>query len=187
MQILPEYHLTRICLKYIHIVSSGIWLGTGASIILLLFLNSKIVDSNALIALRLASTSIDNYLLIPSACICITSGAVICVVEGLDMFSCSWIITKCACSIMALVLGTFLAPDMYQLSGIIDPQRVYAVYHLDHADIIAAITILAISQTAIILFVIFISIKRPCTNFKNCKHCKESRLIERHDKHQTTH
>lgn len=76
---------------------------------------------------------------------------------------------------MALLMGTFIAPGMYQLASISDYDHVQAIYNLDYHDIITAIIILAISQTLIILFVIFISIKRPCTNFKNCMHCRETR------------
>ena len=175
MQPLPEYHIIRICLKYIHIVSSGIWLGTGMSILLLLYLNTITIDRNALIALNLATTSIDNYLLIPSACISIASGAGICVVEGLGMFTCSWIITKNVCSIMALTLGTFIAPEMYHLSSIADAERNHALHSLEYNDSMISILILAVTPTAILYYLFFISIKRPCTSYKNCTHCKESR------------
>jgi hypothetical protein len=178
MRSLPVYHGLRICLKYIHIVSSGIWLGAGCSILFLLFLNSQTHNEKELFAFNLATTSIDNYLLIPSACICIASGAINCIAEDLMMFSCSWIITKCACSIMALALGTFIAPGINQLSGIVNLERYNTRYNLEYPDILNANIILAISQTLILLYVIFISVKRPCSNFKNCKQCRESRQIE---------
>jgi large-conductance mechanosensitive channel len=177
MRALPAYHTIRIILKYVHIVSSALWLGTGASILLLLSLYNEIIDEHALIAFNLASTSIDNYLLIPSACISMASGVTICIIEDLDMFSCSWIITKCVCAIMAIALGTFIAPVMYQMSGIVDSKDVNVLFNLDYYDILTATFILVISQLLIILFIIFISIKRPCTNFRNCKQCRESRLI----------
>jgi hypothetical protein len=179
MRSLPEYHSLRICLKYIHLVSSGLWLGSGCSILFLLFLNSQNHNEKELFAYNIATTNIDNYLLIPSACICILSGAIICVAEDLMMFSCSWIITKCVCSIMALALGTFIAPGIDQLSGIVNFDRVNIRYNHEYIDILTANIILAISQTLILLYVIFISIKRPCSNYKNCKYCRESLQAER--------
>lgn len=107
MRSLPVYHSLRICLKYVHIVSSGLWLGSGGSILFLLFLNMHTQNEKEMFALNLATTGIDNYLLIPSACICIVSGAIICVAEDLMMFSCSWIITKSACSNNGTVPGYF--------------------------------------------------------------------------------
>jgi hypothetical protein len=141
----------------------------------LLFLNLHTQNEKEMFAFNLAATGIDNYLLIPSACICIVSGAIICAAEDLMMFSCSWIITKCACSIMALSLGTFIAPGISQLSDIVTLDNITTRYNLEYLDILAANLVLAIVQTLVLFYVVFISIKRPCTSFKNCKQCRESR------------
>jgi hypothetical protein len=178
MRPLPVYHNLRICLKYIHIVSTGLWLGSGGSILFLLFLNAQTHIENELYAFNLATSCIDNYLLIPSASVCILSGAIICIAEDLMMFTCSWIITKCACSIMALAIGTFIAPGIDQLSDIIDLTRRSTGIDSEYLDILTSNQLLALFQTAIILYVIFTSIRRPCANFKNCKQCRESRQIE---------
>jgi uncharacterized membrane protein len=175
MRPLPVYHSLRICLKYIHVVSTGLWLGSGGSILFLLFLNSQTQNSKELYAYNLATSCIDDYLLIPSASICIVSGAIICFAEDLMMFTCSWIITKCACSIMALAIGTFIAPEISQLLDLVNLARTSSLPNHEYLDVLLASLILAIFQTLIILYVIFISIKRPCANFKNCKQCRESR------------
>jgi large-conductance mechanosensitive channel len=178
MRSLPVYHRGRIYLKYIHIVTTGLWLGSGGSILFLLYLSLQSSNDRELMAFNSAMTAIDNYLLIPCACIGIASGAIICAVEELDMFSCSWVITKSVCSIMALFLGTLIIPGMDQLTRIVNLDRFYTRYDLDFNDILITNIILGIFQTLIILFVIFISVKRPCTSFKNCKQCRESRQNE---------
>jgi len=177
MRPFPVYHSLRIALKYIHIVSTGLWLGSGGSILFLLFLNLQSHNSMELYAFNLATSSIDNYLLIPSASVCIVSGAVICVVEDLMMFTCSWIITKCACAIMALSVGTFIAPEIGELMDFGNSIKSSVQHSTDYFDILTTSLFLAIFQTLIILYVVFISIKRPCSNFKNCRQCRESRHI----------
>jgi uncharacterized membrane protein len=175
MRSLPVYHNLRICLKYIHIVATALWLGTGVSVLFLLFLSSQTHNEKELAALSLATTGIDDYLLIPGACICFASGALICIAEDLMMFSCRWIITKCACSMMALSLGAFIAPGIDKISGI--GNYLQASYNREYADELNSNIILAIFQMLTILYVIYISIKRPCSNFKNCKQCRESRPV----------
>jgi hypothetical protein len=76
---------------------------------------------------------------------------------------------------MALAMGTFIAPGMAQLSGDAHLEMNNILHYPDYLDVLTAIIILAVSQTSKLLYVIFISIKRPCTSFKNCKHCRESR------------
>ena len=171
MRPLPVYHDLRICLKYIHIVSTGLWLGSGGSLLFLLFLNSQTHDGKELHTLNLATCCIDNFLLIPSASVCILSGAIICIAEDLMMFTCSWIITKCLCSILALSIGTFIAPGISQLSEVVNLVNTQFEYH----DMLSANLVLAVFQTLILLYVIFTSVKRPCSNFKNCKQCRDSR------------
>jgi uncharacterized membrane protein len=173
MHPLPVYHNLRIGLKYLHIVSTGLWLGSGGSLLFLLFLNSQTHNGKELYAFNLATSCIDNFLLIPSASVCILSGAIICVAEDLMMFTCSWIITKCLCSILALSIGTFIAPGISQLSEVVNLVSTQFEYH----DMLSANLVLAIFQTLILLYVIFTSVKRPCSNFKNCKQCRESREI----------
>jgi len=177
MRPLPVYHNLRICLKYVHVVSTGLWLGSGGSILFLLFLNWQTRNGKELYAFNLATSCIDNYLLIPSASICIVSGTIICVAEDLMMFTCSWIVTKCACSILALSIGTFIAPEINQLLDIVTSGRASTHLNLEYSDILTTSLFLAIFQTLIILYVVFTSIKRPCSNFKNCKQCRESRQV----------
>jgi uncharacterized membrane protein len=181
MRSLPVYHRARIYLKYIHIVATGLWLGSGGSILFMLYLSLQSGNEWELVSFNRAMTAIDSYLLIPGACICIAVGAVICVVEDLSMFSCSWVITKSVCSIMALYLGTLIIPGMGLLAGIVHLDVIYTRYDLDYYDLLLTNTMLCIFQTMIILFVIFISVKRPCANFKNCMQCRESRQNERKD------
>ena len=173
MRPLPVYHHLRIGLKYIHIVSTGFWLGSGGSLLFLLFLNSQTHNAKELYAFNLATSCIDNFLLIPSASVCILSGAIICVAEDLMMFACSWIITKSLCSMMALSIGTFIAPGIRQLSEVVNPVST----RFEYLDLLSSNLVLAIFQTSILLYVIFTSVRRPCSNFKNCKQCRESGQI----------
>ena len=174
MRSLPVYHRNRIFLKYIHIVSAGLWLGSGGSILFLLYLSLQSCNERELVAFSTAMSAIDNYLLIPGACLCIAGGAVSCIVEDLSMFSCSWVITKSVCSIMALFLGTLIVPGMDLLAGMVHLESIYSHYNLEYHDILMTNFMLCIFQMLIVLFVIFISIKRPCSSFTNCKQCRES-------------
>ena len=179
MRSLPVYHRARIILKYIHIVSAALWLGSGGSILFLLYLSLQSHNERELIAFSTAMSAIDNYLLIPGACVCIAGGVVICAIEDLGMFSCSWVITKSVCSIMALFLGTLIIPGMDLLAGIVNLEAIYTRYDVEYRDILVTNIILCIFQMVIVLFVIFISVKRPCSNFKNCLQCREHGQNER--------
>ncbi len=176
MRTLPAYHHIRVLIKYLHVVTAGLWLGTGASILLLLYLSTRTVTGDELYAFTRAVLCIDNYLLVPGACACILSGVAICTVEGMCFFSCGWILGKCVGSVAALTIGSFFMIHwMALLSKIVDMERIKAMQNLDYLDIWRADVILGTVQSAILLGIIYVSIKRPCLNFKNCKHCRESR------------
>ena len=176
MQSLPVYHRIRILLKYLHVVSSGIWVGTGACILLLLYLDSQTVRGDELFAFNRAIVCIDDYLLIPGATLCIVSGVTICIIEDFEMFSCRWVLRKCAGSIAALTIGIFfMAPWMKLLKEIVDSERILSLSNLDYLDIWRADVILSVIQLVVLLYIIYMSIKRPCLNFQNCKQCRESR------------
>jgi uncharacterized membrane protein len=180
MRTLPVYHRFRVLLKYLHIVSAGLWLGSGACVLLLLYLSTGTAKGDELYAFTLAVLCIDNCLLVPAACLCFLSGVAICGVEGMCFFTCGWVMGKCIGSVAALAIGSFFMVHwMALLSKIVDIERIKAMQNLDYLDIWRADVILGIVQTCILLSIIYIAIKRPCVNFKNCKQCRESGSVPR--------
>jgi len=178
MRPLPVYHRFRIFLKYLHVVSASLWIGSGSCILLLFFLATRTQKGDELFAFTYAVLCVDNYLLVPSACLSIGSGVAICVAEGMCFFSCGWILGKCVGSVATLAIGSsFMLHWMALLSRIVDSERITAMHNPDFLDIWRADVLLGLVQSGILLYIIFISIKRPCINFRNCKQCRESRTV----------
>jgi uncharacterized membrane protein len=174
MHVLPKYHRLRILLKYLHIIASCVWLGAGFSVMVLLVLNRRATTADQLFALNFGIKYLDDYLIVPAAAGCLLSGFVICVIANLGVTSCRWVVTKWTITLAAALFGAVcLAPWMKRLAALcngsspavfIDP-RYWRAYHLDVA--------FGTLQTAVLLYLMLISVLKPCNTYHNCVHCRE--------------
>ena len=174
MQTLPEFHCVRLILKCLHIISSCLWLGAGFSVMLLLYLSRQAGSGDALSAFNNAISYLDDFLIVPSAAVSFASGVAICLVANLGLTSCRWVVTKWAITVAAVVFGALcLAPWMEKLAvlsnalGFIafaDPGY-FRTYYLD--------VIFGALQTIVLLYLMLISVLKPCSGYRNCVHCRE--------------
>lgn len=175
MHVLSRYHRLRILLKYLHIISSCLWLGAGFSVMVLLFLNRRATSADQLYALNFGIKSLDDYLIVPAAGACLLSGFVICIIANLGVTSCRWVVTKWTITLAAALFGAVcLAPWMKRLTALcsggepavfIDPLY-WQAYYLDVA--------FGAVQTGVLLYLMMISVLKPCNAYHNCVHCREA-------------
>ena len=174
MQVLQKYHYIRIILKLAHIVSACVWLGAVVCIGLMLYLNYISRSSDELLAFSLGMKCMDNYLIGPSVVICFLSGYFICLTANLRLLDCRWVATKWIGTWVAMLFGIFwLAPWLRKLEALCFKQRFivftsptyYHVYWLDCFNLLA--------QTVLLVYLMFISVKKPCSDFRNCVGCRE--------------
>lgn len=174
MHVLPKYRRLRVLLKYLHIIASCIWLGAGFSVMVLLFLNRRATTADQLFALNSGIKYLDDYLIIPAAGGSLLSGFVICVIANLGVTTCRWVVTKWTITLAASLFGAVcLAPWMKRLtalcsgssSAVFSDPNYWRAYHLDVA--------FGTLQTAVLLYLMLISVLKPCNAYHNCVHCRE--------------
>jgi hypothetical protein len=174
MHTLPEFHRIRLYLKYLHIMSSCLWLGAGFSVMVLLHLGRLAGSGDALSAFNVAIRHLDNFLIIPSAASSFLSGVALCQVANLGLTSCRWVVTKWTVTVVAMVFGALcLAPWMSQLAVLSEALGFIALadpgyFHTYYLDVIFGAL-----QTIILLYLMLISVLKPCSGYRNCVHCRE--------------
>ncbi len=115
-----------------------------------------------------------RHLIVPAAGVCLLSGFAICIIANLGVTSCRWVVTKWTITLAAALFGAVcLAPWMKRLTALcsggepavfIDP-RYWQAYYLDVA--------FGALQTGVLLYLMMISVLKPCNAYHNCVHCRE--------------
>ena len=174
MQTLPEFPRVRLILKYLHIIASCIWVGAGFSVMVLLYLSRLAGSGDALSALNAAIRHLDDFLIVPSAALSFLSGVAICLAANLGLTSCRWVVTKWTVTVAAVAFGALcLAPWMEKLAVLSSALGFFAfadpgyfrTYYLD--------VIFGALQTVVLLYLMLISVLKPCSGYRNCVHCRE--------------
>lgn len=174
MQVLEEYSTVSIVLKFAHIISSCIWFGTVVCIGVLLYLNHESGSTAELNAFNQGIHYLDNYLIGPSVIVSILSGVFLCFSKKLQLFACRWVIKKWLGSLIAVAFGLiWLAPWLRELEIICKINQFmvftlpgyYRTYYLNHISLVV--------QEIMLLYLILISLLKPCADHKNCIHCRE--------------
>lgn len=174
MQTLPEFHRIRLFLKYLHIISSCLWVGAGFSVMVLLYLSRLAGSGDALFAFNVGIQYLDNFLIIPSAALCFLSGVALCLVANLRLTSCRWVVTKWTITVAAMVFGSLcLAPWMRRLAALSDVLGFGAFADPDYFRTYYVDVIFGVLQTIVLLYLMLISVFKPCTGYRNCVHCRE--------------
>jgi len=174
MRVLREYNTTSIVLKLGHIISSCIWFGAVVSIGVLLYLNHESGSTEELNAFNLGIHCLDNFLIGPSVVVSVLSGVFLCFNNNLQLFACRWVLKKWLGSLFAVEFGViWLAPWLRQMEIIcrINQYMVFTIpvyyrtYYLNHVSLLV--------QEIMLLYLILISLLKPCAGNKNCVHCRE--------------
>ncbi len=174
MQTLPEFHRVRLLLKYLHIISSCLWVGAGFSVMVLLYLSRLAGNGDSLCAYNVGIRYLDNSLIIPSAALSFMSGLALCMVANLRLVSCRWVVTKWTVTLAAMLFGALcLAPWMKELSALskvlgltaFADTGYFRTYYLD--------AVFGALQTIVLLYLMLISVLKPCSGYRNCVHCRE--------------
>ena len=181
VETLPQYKRTRVAFKYLHVITSCIWLGAGLSVMVLLLASRTATSDEAIRTFNLAIHFLDYLLIIPSAGACFITGIAICFVAGLGLVRCSWIMKKVLVTVAALLFGALcVAPKADKLMHM--PQQAEAGQYWTHQFLKAHLlyTGSASFQTGILLYVILISVLKPCNEHKNCINCQQLKRESSH-------
>jgi hypothetical protein len=161
--------------KCLHIVTACLWLGGGASVLLLLALDSGTRNGDELFAFNQAIRAIDAWLIVPSAALNAGSGLALCRRNRLGIISCRWVVTKWVVTLAAILFGAVcLGPWLLSLSRLAGLNRLavfdnfvyYRTYHLG--------TIAGALQAIVLLYLVVMSVLKPCAvTGGNCTLCRE--------------
>jgi uncharacterized membrane protein len=171
---LRKYNIVRVILNMAHIISACLWMGAIVCIGFMLYLNYDSGSVDELLAFNLGMRCLDNYLVGPSVVICLVSGFFLCLSANLRLFACRWVATKWVGTWVAAIFGAlWLSPWLVKLEklcmehrfGVFATPLYYRVYWLDCFNILV--------QLALMMYLLFISIEKPCLGHKNCVSCRE--------------
>jgi uncharacterized membrane protein len=174
MLVLQKYHIIRVILNMAHIISACLWMGAVVCIGFMLYLNYDSGSTDELLAFNLGMKCLDNYMVGPSVVTCLLSGFLLCMSANLRLFACRWVATKWVGTWVAAIFGVlWLSPWLVKLEKLCLQQHFtvfasplyYRVYWLDCLNLLV--------QVALLVFLLYISIDKPCSGHKNCVNCRE--------------
>jgi hypothetical protein len=174
MQVLQKYHVARIVLNLAHIISACLWMGAVVCIGFMLYLNYDSASTEELLAFNLGIKVLDYYMVGPSVIVCFITGLLLCMGANLRLFGCRWVMTKWVGTWVASLFGAlWLSPWLHRLEKICLQQHFtvfaspvyYRIYWLDCCNILV--------QIGLLVYLMLMSIEKPCEGHKNCVNCRE--------------
>ena len=169
-----KYHTVRIVLNLAHIISACLWMGAVVCIGFMLYLNHDSTSTEELLAFNRGINYLDNYMVGPAVVVCFASGVFLCMSANLRLFGCRWVMTKWVGTWAATLFGVFwLAPWLHKLEKICLQEHFtvfatplyYRIYWLDCLNIFV--------QIGLLVYLMLMSIEKPCEGHKNCVSCRE--------------
>ncbi|WP_224982993.1 hypothetical protein [Geomonas agri] len=169
----PLYAALQAALKQAHMLSSAILAGSGACLLYLLHIYTTSSQRIETAVLNQSTIELVQYLLLPSAAFCITTGALISLADSRSIFSCHYMMTKLmnACTIAAI--GAISYFGLGKLAAAASDVRGVSVGgHMFQAEGLLGVTnLLAAVLMGTILFVLYNVVRRPCSDEGGCKGC----------------
>jgi len=174
MQVLQKYHGVRIVLNLAHIISACLWMGAVVCIGFMLYLNYDSTSTDELLAFNLGIKVLDYYMVAPSVVVCFLSGLFLCTTANLRLMGCTWVATKWIGTWVASLFGAlWLSPWLHRLERLCLQHRFtvfatpayYRIYWLDCVNILV--------QVGLLIYLLLLSIQKPCHGHKNCVGCRE--------------
>ena len=169
-----KYHTIRIVLNLAHIISACLWMGAVVCIGFLLYLNYDSTSTDELLAFNLGIECLDHYMVGPAVIVCFVSGLLLCMSANLRLFGCRGVMTKWVGTWVATLFGVlWLAPWLHRLEKLCVQQHFtvfatplyYRIYWLDCLNIVV--------QIGLLVYLMLLSIEKPCEGHKNCVSCRE--------------
>lgn len=152
----------RKWLKSIHLLSAGVWVTSGLTMILIQFIDNDLSSGDQLYILNKIIYFIDMKILVPSAVLCLLTGWIYSQFTKWGYFKHGWLLFKWIITILIILLGTFLSEPwiskMVQLSGELG---LSAVYNSDYQWYKLLHTILGVCMNVTLIVAVFISVFKP--------------------------
>lgn len=155
-------HPLRMFLKCAHIFSVCVWIGGGLAVLVLLYNDKQSSNGDELFAYNNAIKSIDDCLIKPSAIGTLVSGVLICILTNWGLTRHRWIMAKWTLTLAAIAFGAlFLGPWLKDLSTITGMDPLGAFFDSGYLRTYRLGVVFGLAQTAMLLFLVLISIVKP--------------------------
>jgi hypothetical protein len=145
-----------------HVASGGIWFGTSLCMVLIALSSRNLVNGDELYGINSVLKLLDDFVIIPSATLSSTTGALLCWLTIWGFTKHYWVIAKWIVTVALIVVGTaWLGPWTNAMTAISATERLQALqnplYIWDRNTLIFG----AIAQTISLLAIIAVSVLKP--------------------------
>lgn len=153
---------TRLFLKYIHTLSTMMWIGGAQAILILLYKDRQAANGDELFAFNDAIRTIDNWLIAPGVIGTITSGGLICLLTNWGFLRHRWVVVKWVVTLVATLFGIIcLGPWLQELAEIAGLNRLAVFDSGSYERTYRLGVAFGIAQTAVLAVLMLISILKP--------------------------
>ncbi|NJP05130.1 MAG: hypothetical protein HC837_05615 [Chloroflexaceae bacterium] len=148
----------------LHVLSAGLWLGAGTSLILI---NLTIGPDSGLHAINATAKYIDDFLVIPAAIGSLLTGLLLSWFTNWGFFAYKWVTIKWVLTLASIILGTFwLGPWLNGMEVISATEHARALQDAVYLHYMQMNGIFGTIQVSSLVFMIFLSVLKPWKKWK---------------------